>query len=75
MTVDQHIDLKNNLFKHPELNRVTGEQTTATPVTIQAKIRDNAQSAPSYLGNRGNGPLALVCTPISGTFTRSPTIQ
>ena len=75
MTVDQHIDLKNNLFKHPELNRVTGEQTTATPATIQDEIRDNPQSVTSYLGNRSNGPLAIVYTPISRTFARSSTIH
>ena len=58
----QDIDYKNNLFEHPELTRIVGEPTTATLITLQAEIRDNAQSVQSDLGGGANGHLGLVCS-------------
>ena len=63
MTVNQDIDYKNNLFEHPELTRIVGEPTTATLITLQAEVRDNAQSVQSDLGGGANGHLGLVTTP------------
>ena len=57
------IDYKNNLFEHPELTRIVGEPSTATLITLQAEIRDNAQSVQSDLGGGEHGHLGLVCTP------------
>ena len=58
-----NIDYKNNLFEHPELTRIVGEPSTATLITLQAKIRDNAQSVQSDLGGGEHGHLGQVCTP------------
>ena len=63
MNTSQDIDYKNNLFEHPELTRIVGEPTTATLITLQAEVRDNAQSVQSDLGGGANGHLGLVCTP------------
>ena len=63
MTNSSDIDYKNNLFEHPELSRIVGEPTTATLITLQAEVRDNAQSVQSDLGGGANGHLGLVCTP------------
>ena len=57
------IDYKNNFFEHPELTRIVGEPSTATLITLQAEIRDNAQSVQSDLGGGEHGHLGLVCTP------------
>ena len=62
MTNTQDIDFKNNFFEHPELTRIVGEPTTATLITLQAEIRDNAQSVQSDLGGGANGHLGLVCS-------------
>ena len=62
MTITQDINYKNNLFEHPELTRIVGELTTATLITLQAEIRDNAQSVQSDLGGGANGHLGLVCS-------------
>jgi len=40
-----------------------GEPITATLITLQAEVRDNAQSVQSDLGGGANGHLGLVCTP------------
>ena len=42
-TTTTDIDYKNNFFEHPELTRIAGEPSTATLITLQAEIRDNAQ--------------------------------
>ena len=63
MNTSQDIDYKNNLFEHPELTRIVGEPITATLITLQAEVRDNAQSVQSDLGGGANGHLGLVCTP------------
>ena len=63
MTINQDIDYKNNFFEHPELTRIVGEPNTATLITLQAEVRDNAQSVQSDLGGGENGHLGLVCTP------------
>ena len=63
MSTHQDIDYKNNLFEHPELSRIVGEPTTATLITLQAEIRDNAQAVQSVLGGGAHGHLGLVCTP------------
>ena len=39
-----------------------GELTTAMVITLQAEIRNNAQSVQSDLGGGANGHLGLVCT-------------
>ena len=62
MTNTQDINYKNNLFEHPELTRIVGEPTTATLITLQAEISDNAQSVQSDLGDCANGHLGLVCS-------------
>ena len=56
------IDYKNNFFEHPELSRIIGKPNTATLITLQAEIRDNAQSVQTILGGGGNGHLGLVCS-------------
>ena len=61
MNNPQDIDYKNNLFEHPELTRIVGEPTTATLITLQAEIRDNAQAVQTDLGGGANGHLGLVC--------------
>ena len=58
-----NIDYKNNLFEDPELTRIAGEQSTATLITLQAGIQDNAQSVQADLGGGEHGHLGLVCTP------------
>ena len=63
MTTQHDIDYKNNLFEHPELTRIVGEPTTATLITLQAEICDNAQAVQSVLGGGAHGHLRLVCTP------------
>ena len=63
MTTHQDIDYKNNVFEHPELSRIVGEPNTATLITLQAEIRDNAQAVQSVLGGGAHGHLGLVCTP------------
>ena len=62
MTLQQDVDYKNNLFEHPELTRIVGEPSTATLITLQAEVRDNAQSVQSDLGGGANGHLGLVCS-------------
>ena len=62
MNAPQDIDYKNNLFEHPELTRIIGEPTTATLITLQAEVRDNAQAVQSDLGGGQHGHLGLVCT-------------
>jgi len=63
MQTNTDIDYKNNLFEHPELTRLVGEPSTATLITLQAEIRDNAQSVQSDLAGGEHGHLGLVCTP------------
>ena len=63
MTSNTDIDYKNNIFEHPELTRIVGEPTTATLITLQAEIRDNAQAVQTVLGGGAHGHLGLVCTP------------
>ena len=59
-TID--IDYKNNLFEHPKLTRIVGEPSTATLITLQAEICNNAQSVQSDLAGGKHGHLGLVCT-------------
>ena len=62
MTVSTDIDYKNNFFEHPELSRIIGEPTTSTLITLQAEIRDNAQSVQTILVGGEHGHLGLVCS-------------
>ena len=62
MNAPTDIDYKNNLFEHPELTRIIGEPTTASLITLQAEVRDNAQAVQSDLGGGQHGHLGLVCT-------------
>ena len=62
MTTTNDIDYKNNVFEHPDLTRIVGEPTTASLITLQAEIRDNAQSVQTVLGGGEHGHLGLVCT-------------
>ena len=62
-TTTTDIDYKKNFFEHPEVTRIVGEPSTATLITLQAEICDNAQSVQSDLGGGEHGHLGLVCTP------------
>ena len=50
MPTTTNIDYKNNLFEHSELTRVVGDPSTRTLIMLQTKIRENAQSVQSDLG-------------------------
>ena len=63
MTSSHGIDYKNHIFEHPELTRIVGEPTTATLITLQGEIGDNAQAVQSVLGGGAHGHLGLVCSP------------
>lgn len=63
MTTSTDINYKNNLFEHPELTRIVREPSTAMLISLQAEIRDNAQSVQTDLGGGEHGHLGLVCTP------------
>ena len=62
MQAHQDFDYKNNVFEHPELSRIIGEPNTATLITLQAEVRDNAQAVQTDLGGGVNGHLGLVCS-------------
>ena len=49
-------------FEHHESRRIIGEPTTATSLTIQVEVQDNARSVYTDMGGGENGHLALACT-------------
>ena len=57
------IHYKNNSSKHPELSQIIGEPTTASLITLPAKIRDITSSVQISLRGGAHGHLGLVCTP------------
>ena len=62
MTNTQDIDFRNNLFEYPELTMIIEEPAMATLITLQAEMRDNAQSVQSNLDGGEHEHLGLVCT-------------
>ena len=54
------INYKKNLFEHPELSRIIGEPTTASLITLLAKVRDNVISIQTELRGEADGHLRFV---------------
>ena len=56
-------DYKNTHFDYPELQRIVGEPTLASLITLRNQVKANAQTVDSTLGGGSHGHLGLVFTP------------
>eukprot|EP00957_Ditylum_brightwellii_P092798 7064859-Ditylum_brightwellii.AAC.1 len=64
------IDYRNTVFETADLTKIHGEPTMATLLTLQNKLKANAQSIQSILGGGNYGNFGLVLT--AAAYARIP---
>ena len=57
------VNYKDTYFEYPELDKIQGEPTPDTLLTLKNQLKANASSVPSNLGDGNHGHLALVLHP------------